>query len=684
MPPQTSRLPVCIALAVAAAGCAPTSADLDAGDVTLHARADGSFDLVVGGRTLLSGAAGPVEIQQFDPTADLLWGQFDYQTGPITGARPARFSSASLDGSDLVLALAGDGGAAATLRFTRAADEVTVKIHGEAPGIAQRALALRFACTDDARFLGFGEQYEKIDHRGEAFPLWTSEQGIGRDPMHPSPFAGNPWTTYFPVPFFLDPRGFGLAVDTDAHVAVDLCAADAHTYALTVDDPGDVTLHLYTGPTVADVVRAFTVRQGRAAPPPRWAVDGVWIGVQGGPQRVLDTATRAAQAGVPVGAVWVQDWIGDLPLGGGLNDIKYHWTVDPTLYPDLAGMIATLHASNVRFLGYFNPFIVPKYDQWAEAAAKGYTIHDPSGAPYQVLISVYSGSMLDLTNPEAVAWFQTFVKTALAMGMDGWMGDFGEWLPYDAVLHQGDAPHEHQRYPTRWHHAMRDVLDADKVVFTRSGWLGEGGAAQVVWAGDQQADWSTWDGLPTVVPALISLGLSGIGWVTHDIAGYSGGPSTKELWLRWCELGAFTPIMRTHEGLDTVDNWRWDSEAETTAALARFGKVHKALADTFVALEGEHAKSGMPIVRALALGWPDDPRAVGTADEFTIGRDLLVAPVVTQGATTRAVYFPKGHWVDVWDPSISYDGPVEKTVDAPIGRPPAFSQSGRTDLKDIH
>ena len=100
-------------------------------------------------------------------------------------------------------------------------------------------------------------------------------------------------------------------------------------------------------------------------------------------------------------------------LGGGQQDLKYHWTTDTTLYPDLAGLISSLHAKGVRFLGYFNPFILPKYDQWAEATTKGYTVSTADGKPYEVLITIYNGSMLDVTFPDAVAWFQGFARAAI-------------------------------------------------------------------------------------------------------------------------------------------------------------------------------------------------------------------------------------------------------------------------------
>src|SRR5690606_25935047 len=153
--------------------------------------------------------------------------------------------------------------------------------------------------------------------------------------------------------------------------------------------------------------------------------------------------------------------------------------------------------------------------------------------------------------------------------MDGFMADFGEWAPLDAVYASGADPRaEHNLYPVRWHASWRGLFDeirpdGDYVVFARSGYTGVHAVAQVYWVGDQEADFSPHDGLPTVLPAMLSLGLSGIPFVTHDIAGFSGGPSTKELYMRWTELGAFTPIMRTHEGNKRDENWSYHADAET-------------------------------------------------------------------------------------------------------------------------
>lgn len=204
--------------------------------------------------------------------------------------------------------------------------------------------------------------------------------------------------------------------------------------------------------------------------------------------------------------------------------------------------------------------------------------------------------------------------------------------------------------------------------------------SQVVWAGDQEATWDSDDGLQTVIPAMVSLGLAGVGYVTHDVAGFSGGPSTKELFQRWVELAAFTPIFRTHEGLRRAENWRWDRDAETRDHFVRFARVHRALAAEWMRLGAEHRATGMPIVRALGLAFPGDRAGYGVRDQYMLGDALLVAPVVTEGATSRQVHLPPGEWVDVWDATRRWTGPRDITVEAPIGRPPVFARTPRPEL----
>ncbi len=181
-------------------------------------------------------------------------------------------------------------------------------------------------------------------------------------------------------------------------------------------------------------------------------------------------------------------------------------------------------------------------------------------------------------------------------------------------------------------------------------------------------------------------------FTTHDIAGFSGGPSTQELYQRWTELGAFTLVMRTHEGLRRAMNWNWDggpdaTQAEIDATVAhfrRFARIHEALVPYFATLVDEAAATSMPPLRHLLLVFPYDPEVVGIADQFMIGDDLLVAPVVHEGQTSRSVYFPAGTYHHALRPDETYVGPATHAVEAPIGEPPVFWRGAeRVDLRAI-
>lgn len=353
-------------------------------------------------------------------------------------------------------------------------------------------------------------------------------------------------------------------------------------------------------------------------------------------------------------------------------------------------MIATLRQRGFRFLGYANPFVATNLEHYPELAKDGLLLKNAQGDVYDHLAPNGTSAHADLSLPAARDYVKSHLRRmVLELGMDGWMSDFGEWVPLDAVNAAGDDPVAyHNRYPVEWHRLWREVMDevrsdGDFAVFARSGWTGVQSVSQIHWAGDQEATFSPHDGLPTVVPALLTLGISGVPWVTHDIAGFSGGPSTKELFLRWTELGAFTPIMRTHEGNKKEDNWSWESDAETTAHFARFARIHAALEPDFLELAAEAAETSAPILRHLMLVFPDDPGSRGVHDQFLIGDRLLVAPVVTEGATSRSVYLPPGTWYHVWTGQ-PHEGGGSVDVPAPIGEPPVFANGvDRADLRAI-
>lgn len=548
------------------------------------------------------------------------------------------------------------------------------------------------ACDAAASFFGFGEQYNAVDQRGEAFELLVNEQGNGRDGSG-GISVGDAHSTYFPMPTWLDARGFGVHFDGYHRVRVDLCKADAEVATIEVIGATTITWRVLHGPTPLAVVRQLGDLLGRPKPPPAWAW-GLWIGVQGGRDQVLGEADALEAAGIPTAALWAQDWGGIRKnLDGGFG-VHYVWKPDETLvadpaqalYPDFGGLTKTLHARGYKFLVYANPFIPKEIqtDRFEAMAAAGLLVKNADGTVYEDALVPnlpQKDGHPDFGNPETVP----FVSEQLAAiirtwGVDGWMHDFGEWVPADGHHHDGSDPIQRRNsFPVDWNRSVRLAADKERpdndfAWISRSGHSGVQRFAQIHWVGDQETNWSTLDGLPTVVPALLNLGLAGQPFVTHDIAGFAKGtPSTKELWMRWTELGAFTPVMRTHEGADKLNNWNWDRDAETTAHFRRYTLIHCALRGLFSELAVEAGVSSAPLLRAMVFAYPDDVVARGLSDQFLIGDELLVAPVLQQGATTRTLYLPAGTWWDVWTGE-KVEGGQSITVPAPLGTIPVFGK----------
>ncbi len=557
------------------------------------------------------------------------------------------------------------------------------------PDVEADSVAIPVRCDADSTFHGFGEQYHVTDQHGELpFELFLSEQGIGRD-GELFGLSGNRHTTYFPMPYWLDARGFGVLFETDYRTNVDLCSTDAGIAWIEPVETGPIAWTVFHGPTPADVIRQLGDVVGRPTAPPDWAW-GTWIMTQGGPDEVLAQLDAVEAANIPATSIWVQDWTGTRQnLGGGFG-VQYRYEPDLDYYPEIATFFEDIHQRGYKITGYVNPFVDPALQHWDEMEAMGMLPVDPeSGETCTFFGPRGDMTQADLSNPATQEYIKGFLRTAVVdVGLDGWMADFAEWLPLDCDIHEGDPRAFHNRYPEAWQRLTREVMDevrpdGDWVMYARSGWTGVHSVAQIHWAGDQEADFEETDGLPTVVPAMLTLSLSGQPFVTHDIAGFSGGPSTPELYRRWTELGAFTPIMRTHDGNNRALNHRWDTDPDTTAHFSRFARVHDALRPELEALAAEAEQTGLPIVRHLMVEFPNDPETWPLSDQYLLGSDLLVAPALHEAQEEREVYLPEGIWYDVWTGD-SHQGPGWITHPTPIGSPPVFSRGeDRTDLRAI-
>ena len=259
------------------------------------------------------------------------------------------------------------------------------------------------------------------------------------------------------------------------------------------------------------------------------------------------------------------------------------------------------------------------------------------------------------------------------------MADFGEYLPADAVCKGGSGLVTHNQWPMLWAKCNREAVEeagklGDCVFFMRAGAAGSQKYSTLLWAGDQCVDWSEDDGLPSVITAALSAGLSGFGLHTCDIGGYTTLfhlHRDEELLRRWLEFACFTPVMRTHEGNRPDSNVQLYDSAETLAFAARLTAVHDRLLPYFRRCIAENTERGLPVMRPLFFAAPEHALAWShLAHSYLLGGDLLVAPVVEPAADSRWVFLPAGDWVHRW--SGRPYAPGEHEVPAPLGEPPVF------------
>ncbi len=566
-----------------------------------------------------------------------------------------------------------------------------LELHFEPADPALNRASLGYACPADEHFLGLGGQSFDVDHRGFSVPLWVQEDGITKaeDDSYDELWflRGRRHSTHTPMPITLSSHGYALLLETDRRSIFHLCSEAPEVTRIEAWE-GELRLHLFAGADPAAVIERLTGHLGRPELPPAFAF-APWLDAIYGSDNVRRVARKLRQHDVPSSVIWTEDW-----RGGSHDGDKYvldeDWRVDREVYPDFEQLAADLHALGFKFLIYNNTFISEGVDVWDEATAAGHTIETDQGEVYTFTSHKFEQStLLDLTDPAAWDWAQSVYRQGLELGADGYMADFAEWLPTDARLESGaDAVAFHNRYPVAFQRLTRELFDAleaadgvERLFFVRSAYLGSQPLVSVVWAGDQQTDFSIGDGLPSVIPMGIGLGVCGFPYYGHDIAGYMDQlttPSTEELWYRWVTLGALSPVMRTHHGLNAEQNWNWERDAASTAHFARWARLHLRLFPYLYGLAEQASRTGLPMMRPLALAHPDFEPGWTATDQYMLGDRLYVAPVIEAGATRRQLELPAGRWYPLLggEPLLVAEGGGPVTVEAAVDEIPVFVPAG--------
>jgi alpha-glucosidase len=549
---------------------------------------------------------------------------------------------------------------------------------------------LRVIAEPREHIWGGGEQMSYFNLAGRHFPLWTSEPGVGRDKTQLITWqadqagrgGGDYYHTNYPQPTYLSSRRYALHVETTAYSAFDFRNPEFHEIEVwSIPE----RIELWSGSTFLELVETLADRFGKQPMLPKWIYNGAIIGLKDG-ENSFPRLERILTAGAHVSGLWCEDWVGIRETSFGKR-LFWDWRWSQSRYPQLPTQLAALAARGVKFLGYVNPYLCVDGTLYGEAESAGFLATRLNGERYLVDFGEFLCGIVDFTNEEAADWFAERVigQNMLDFGLSGWMADFGEYLPIDVKLaNRVDAKLMHNAWPTLWAEVNARAIESrggtgEVIFFMRAGFTGVQRYCPLLWAGDQCVDFSRHDGIGTVICGALSSGLLGNAYHHSDIGGYTslfGNVRTPELLQRWSEMAAFTPVMRTHEGNRPAQNLQIDQDETVLKHFVRMTQVYRHLAPYLSELSRQAVERGLPVQRPLFLHFEQDARAYEIQDQYLYGPELLIAPVLAEGARERSVYFPEGaQWTHVWS-GARYAGGAEHTVPAPLGQPPVFYRHG--------
>jgi alpha-glucosidase len=431
--------------------------------------------------------------------------------------------------------------------------------------------------------------------------------------------------------------------------------------------PIDVFVTASKDPTV--IMGEYAKITGLPEMPARWT-----LGYQqshrtlAGPDEVMGVARTMREKKLPCDTLI---YLGTEFTPSGWNTRNGEFTWKPENFPDPKKMLDELHAKHFRVVLH----IV------IEGKTLTGRVTDPCTAD-----PLPPGRTPDNRWPpdRQVSCYWPAHRPLFDLGVDGWWPDQGDGF---------DGPSRLNRHRMYWEGGQQFAPEERPYALHRNASAGVQRYGGYIWSGDVQ---SRWDTLAAHVPVGINTGLSGLPYWGTDIGGFYGTPDfTGELFVRWFQFAAFCPLFRSHgRNWHLHTPWGWDGgdggPNETQNFTPDPNELHnkdvelicrkylelryKLLPYTYTALEETH-RTGLPMMRALWLHYPDDPKAVACADQYLWGRDIMVAPVVAKGATTRSVYLPKGTWWDFWtEKQVEGGRTIEREVD--LGTMPLFVRAG--------
>ena len=553
------------------------------------------------------------------------------------------------------------------------------------PSGAHTKASIAFRLGADEHFFGLGQRTATVDHRGWSLYNWSEEGGLGAgegsEPGPTNPFPNGVSMTNFPVPLVHSTAGYSLYLDTTYRSEFHLGSETIDAWRIAVNRNA-FAFTVYVGSDPLENLDLYTQDTGRPLMPAPWVF---------GPRRRLslgDTVSGEAEwrllrsRGVPTTSL----------------DDNVHFLPDSTHVgreTELRAWVDTLHANGFKVMAYNNPYVSASNERAADDLAygtdNGLLLRGTDGFVAEAFLisgSPQSVATIDLTVEAGQQWFQSLLKRTLDLGYDGWMHDFGEYVERDWVAADGRRGDElHNAFPVLSAKAAHDLLERERPgdyhFHARSGFAGSQRYVPAVWNGDPEATFDPTQGLPASLFGGVNLSMSGIAYWGSDISGfkcYTDDPHDKEMYLRWAQLGAVSPIMQSQNACANVTGrrpkWTLWSDEETIQVYGEMARLHTRLQPYFLTLARTAHETGAPLMRHPFLMFPRAPSAWGVTDAFFLGDAIYAAPVVRRGDREKTVWLPPGNYLH-WNSGTAYEGNSTITVSAPLAQLPLFLRENR-------
>ena len=614
------------------------------------------------------------------------WDGYRANEGPYIAASDAVLERPSPD----AVTIRFQSGLAASLTIRHTTERIRFEIAAEElvahdPTGRHTKASVAFKLQSDEQFFGMGERTATVNHRGWSLYNWCEEGGVGQGegeaPGPTNPFPNGVSMTNFPVPLVHSSAGYALHLDTTYRSEFHLGSESRDGWRIAVNKNA-FAFTVYPHASPLQNLDLYTQDTGRPLIPAPWVF---------GPRRRLSRGDSVdgepewvtlRRRGVPTTSL--DDNVHFLPASSHLGEEE-----------QLRTWVDTLHANGFKVMAYNNPYISTTSDRTTEEISygleQGLLIRDVDGTLAEAFLisgTPQAVATIDLTLDAGQVWFQSLLKRTVDLGYDGWMHDFGEYIGRSWFAGDGRRGDElHNAYPVLSAKAAHDLLQRERRddfhFHVRSGYTGSQQYVPAVWNGDPEATFDPTQGLPASLFAGVNLSMSGIAYWGSDISGfkcYTDDPYDKEMYLRWAQLGAVSPIMQSQNACANVtgrrQKWTLWSDAETTAVYGEMARLHTRLQPYFSDLAREAHETGAPLMRHPFLLYPQEPEAWQVQEAFFLGDALYAAPVVRRGDRQKTVWLPPGEYLD-WNEGVAYAGDQRVTVPAPLVRLPLFLVANR-------